>query len=502
MNKNGIDGMVKWERLMVPNTMAATNRTRGVSFRLTKRLNLGFMLLLVCLGSPYVHAGAVTTEAAAVSRSFELLKAQTLLLDLAGVSPVFTQNYQDLLALQSRSLTTEDMAQVARMQQQILAYWHYIANAKQCIDCKATDVDPIGSREYLALLNKINQLVELDTTPWDTLTLEAKLTLGQEHPFVPTIAERLWMLGYLSSKPSTSTVYNPELEQGIKQFQRQHGLQADGVIGKQSLYWLNQSPRARARLLARNEIRKRVFNQALSARYLLINVPAFDLQLVEQGAVVLHSKVIVGKPSRATPLLDSQISSVVMNPDWRVPRSIIQRDILPHIQENGHYLSEREFDVYNYNGLLIQHSAAEWQSLAFSDFPYRLVQRPGPKNALGKYKFHFDNSFSVYLHGTSEPKLFNKNNRALSSGCIRVEKVEELALWFKTHLVKDKTLWDRLEPDVTSPQWFSLSDKLPVHLVYWTAWLDEQGQLQYRNDIYHLEAEFTNAVPAAIFHVV
>ena len=140
----------------------------------------------------------------------------------------------------------------------------------------------------------------------------------------------------------------------------------------------------------------------------------------------------------------------------------------------------------------------EWQALASASFPYQLVQRPGAKNALGKYKFHFDNSFSVYLHGTSEPSLFKKDDRALSSGCIRIEKATELAQWFKEHLVKDKRLWDKLAPGITEPQWFSLSEKLPVHLVYWTAWLDDSGQDQYRRDIYDLEPELTNAVPATV----
>ncbi|MGL5359771.1 MAG: L,D-transpeptidase family protein, partial [Shewanella sp.] len=165
----------------------------------------------------------------------------------------------------------------------------------------------------------------------------------------------------------------------------------------------------------------------------------------------------------------------------------------------GHYINERGFDVYDRKGTAVVHSPEEWRALASEHFPYYLVQRPGPKNALGKYKFHFDNSFSFYLHGTAEPQLFKKDNRALSSGCIRIEKVDELAEWFKSRLVKEPRLWDKLAPQVGQPQWFSLSEKLPVHLVYWTAWLDDDGREQYRNDIYHLEAELNNAVAASMF---
>ncbi|WP_198780101.1 L,D-transpeptidase family protein [Shewanella putrefaciens] len=476
-------------------------------------------------------------------QQYPLLVEQTLLLDLAGVSPVFSANYRTLSQWQAVlfdpaqvgiSQAQQD-AELQRMQGQVFAYWRFIATTANktlsaeedpvvempvaempvaeipmveapFIETPVTEA-PVNDPRYVAVLNKISQLVQLeDKGAWEPLVLEEKLTLGQASPIVNTLAQRLWLLEDSSSEPSASTesnegqIYTEELMQSIQGFQRRHGLEADGVVGKQTLFWLNQSPYKRAQLLAKNEVRQRVFSQTLTPNYLLINVPAFEMTLVVQGEIALRSKVIVGKPSRQTPILDSQISNVVLNPHWRVPRSILRRDILPHIRNDGHYLMERGFDVYDASGQLVHHSPEEWQALAFSRFPFKLVQRPGPKNALGKYKFHFENDFSVYLHGTSEPSLFKKANRALSSGCIRVERVDELALWFKTHLIKDTALWEKLTPDVTQSQWFALSGTLPVHLVYWSAWLDEQGLAQYRNDIYHLEAEFTNAVPAAIFY--
>lgn len=440
-------------------------------------------------------------------QQYPLLVEQTLLLDLAGVSPVFSANYRTLSQWQSVlfdpaqvgiSQAQQD-AELLRMQEQVLAYWHFIAMMANRMP-PVLEV-PLNEGHDSAVLNKVRQLVELDDTgSWETLVLEEKLTLGQVSPIVNTLAQRLWLLGDSPTEPTEGQIYTEELMQAIQQFQRRHGLEADGVVGKQTLFWLNQSPYKRAQLLAKNEVRQKVFNQTLTPNYLLINVPAFEMKLVVQGELALSSKVIVGKPSRQTPILDSQISNVVLNPSWRVPRSILRRDILPHIRKDGHYLLERGFDVYDVDGQLVRHSPEEWQTLAASRFPFKLVQRPGPKNALGKYKFHFENDFSVYLHGTSEPSLFKKSNRALSSGCIRIERVDELALWFKVHLIKDTALWDRLVPDVTQPKWFALSEKLPVHLVYWTAWLDGQGLAQYRNDIYHLETEFTNAVPAAIFY--
>ncbi|ABI38905.1 Peptidoglycan-binding domain 1 protein [Shewanella sp. MR-4] len=477
-----------------------------------------------------------SAEVADPDTAVELILGQTLLLSLADVSPVFSANYQQLSQWQHRVLDSEERTKLRQMQLQLDNYWRYLDTQAECITpCRSAALMPTDAY-FRAVVLKLKQLMALaESSSWETLILEDKLSPGQESPLIALIVQRLFLLGFLADKPSPVSetaadpealspdvtthpeskaypaqgsadknpmLYNDELVAAIKVFQTQHGLQADGVIGKQTLYWLNQSPYARAQLLAKNTLRQQIFTRTLPASYLVINVPAFELQFVEAGKVILNSKVIVGKASRPTPLLSSHISSVVVNPQWRVPRTIVRRDILPHIRQDGHYLQDRGFDVYDYDGARVEHSPQEWQELASSHFPYRLVQRPGAKNALGRYKFHFDNSFSVYLHGTSEPSLFKKTDRALSSGCIRVEKVEELARWFQTHLVKDTRLWDKLTPNTTQSQWFALSDTMPVYTVYWTAWLDDAGQIQYRNDIYHLEAEFTQAVPASIFYIL
>lgn len=497
-------------------------------------------------------ADVTSIEVAEPDTAVEQILGQTLLLSLADVSPVFSANYQQLIQWRHRVLDNEEQVKLQQMQLQLDNYWQYLDAQAECITpCSSAALMPKDAY-FRAVVLKLKQLMALaEASTWDTLNLEDKLSPGQESPLIAPIARRLFLLGFLPAMPSTvsepvadkvsmpvselgsepviksdtispdattpagtvaqskqvATANNPlryddALVSAIKDFQTQHGLQADGVIGKQTLYWLNQSPYARAQLLAKNTLRQQIFTRTLPASYLMINIPAFELQFVEAGKVTLNSKVIVGKASRPTPLLSSHISSVVLNPQWRVPRTIVRRDILPHIRQDGHYLQDRGFDVYDYDGTRVEHSPQEWQELASSHFPYRLVQRPGAKNALGQYKFHFDNSFSVYLHGTSEPSLFKKTDRALSSGCIRVEKVEELARWFQTHLVKDTRLWDKLALNTTQSQWFALSDTMPVYTVYWTAWLDDAGQIQYRNDIYQLEAEFTLAVPAAIFYIL
>ncbi|MFB2727352.1 murein L,D-transpeptidase [Shewanella mangrovisoli] len=493
-------------------------------------------------------ADATSIELAEHDTAVEQILGQTLLLSLADVSPVFSANYQQLIQWRHRALDNEEQVKLQQMQLQLDNYWQYLDAQAECMTpCSSAALIP-KDMYFRTVVIKLKQLMALaESSTWEMLILEDKLSPGQESSLIAPIAQRLFLLGFLPEMPSAASEpvselgsepviksdiksdrispdattpagtvartepvatannplrYDDALVSAIKAFQTQHGLQADGVIGKQTLYWLNQSPYARAKLLAKNTLRQLIFTRTLPASYLVINIPAFELQFVEAGKVILNSKVIVGKASRPTPLLSSHISSVVLNPQWRVPRTIVRRDILPHIRQDGHYLQDRGFDVYDYDGTRVEHSPQEWQELASSHFPYRLVQHPGAKNALGRYKFHFDNSFSVYLHGTSEPSLFNKTDRALSSGCIRVEKVEELARWFQTHLVKDTRLWDKLAPNTTQSQWFALSDTMPVYTVYWTAWLDDAGQIQYRNDIYQLETEFTQAVPAAIFYIL
>ncbi|MGL5471622.1 MAG: L,D-transpeptidase family protein [Shewanella sp.] len=500
---------------MVPVTRLTLSYTLGPCRKMSQRLWwLTALLMAFILVSIELQAVEPTDRpnlAFEPDISIEELLDHTLLLDLADVSPVFSANYQKLRQWQHKHVNLDEQTELIKMRQQLVRYWHYLDQQAECVEPCISQIFTQQSSYYHAVSLTLYQLMQLeDLTSWESLILEEKLSPGQQSPLISPIARRLFVLGFLpnelrmepSVEANNGMLYGDELVTAIKLFQQQHGLLADGVIGKQTLFWLNQSPRARAKLLARNVLRQSIFTAQLPARYLLVNIPAFELKLIEDGKVALRSKVIVGKASRPTPLLASQISSVVMNPEWRVPRTIIKRDILPHIRQDGHYLTEREFDVYAYDGQQAEHSADEWQALASSHFPYQLVQRPGPKNALGRYKFHFDNSFSVYLHGTSEPSLFKKANRALSSGCIRVEKVEELALWFKTHLVKDQRLWDKLHTDTTQSQWFALSDKLPVFVVYWTVWLDDAGQVQYRNDIYQQESELSHAVSATIFNTL
>ncbi|MFT5808534.1 MAG: murein L,D-transpeptidase YcbB/YkuD [Moritella dasanensis] len=322
---------------------------------------------------------------------------------------------------------------------------------------------------------------------WDEIIFSSLLRIGDRAPMVHEIHTRLILLGDSDAQLHQSNIYTAEIATAVRNFQRRHGLTVDAVIGPDTLKWLNLNPLRRSELLSQNMEEKIHFMANLGDRYLLVNIPAYELLLSDNGKIALRSRVIVGKPKKPTPILTSEIKSIVINPSWRVPRSILEDDLLPKVQKNGDFFAQRNFKVFNYQNQTIEKSPAEWQELANGQFPYRLEQMPGTNNALGRYKFYFPNDFSVYLHDTTNTNLFNNANRALSSGCIRIEKVDELANWVANSLVDNKALWSNLKFTRKTTKWFPLNDVLPVHLVYWTAWIDDSGLSQYRDDIYALQ---------------
>ncbi|WP_338593062.1 L,D-transpeptidase family protein [Shewanella khirikhana] len=341
--------------------------------------------------------------------------------------------------------------------------------------------------QYLAVTNQIRHLLWLAQSPWPALTLGGWLRPGDEHSQLPALAEKLYGFGDLAALPESSLRrYEGEVVEAVKSFQRRHGLKDDGIVGEKTLYWLNQGPRARARMLARDYLQQSAERRQLPASMVLVNIPAFELTLMDEGTPVLHSRVIVGKPSRKTPLMDSEISAVVVNPSWRVPKRLMRFDVLPKVRKDGHYLAKKGFIVWTRDGEALNETDEFYQKAAHGSFPYRLEQRPGPDNALGRFKLHFANDDNVYLHDTPDKHLFDKSMRALSSGCVRVEKIGELADWLARQRVADPRQWQATLNTPERTKWFTLKQRLPVRFVYWTSWIDSEGKAQFRDDIYGL----------------
>ncbi|ABV37060.1 peptidoglycan-binding domain 1 protein [Shewanella sediminis HAW-EB3] len=447
------------------------------------------LVWLICTGFLLV---LYVTPVAAMDRSdagLNSLRYQLQLVNLVRPSKQSEDSYRIL-----RSGTVQEkLDRVGGIQADLKYFWQNknIPNDANRLDDtedlyqRAISLEPTSS-DYLPVSNRLRYLLWLsEHYPWKPLVIGGWLKEGDYHKSIPEISFRLNMLGDLDSYDRNNKQLNRTLATSLLRFQRRHGLKQDAIIGPETLRWLNASPKNRARLLANNFLKKSSYLASLDSRFLLINIPAFEMVLVDHDEIQLKSRVIVGKPYRQTPMLSSQISNVVLNPSWRVPRRLLWRDLLPKVRENGSYITQRNFDVFDAKGVIIEKSPDEWQELAQGRFPYRLVQRPGEENTLGRYKFYFANDYNVYLHDTVDKSLFEESNRALSSGCIRVENVESLANWMASNLVRDKQTWVDMQVERQKTQWFSLDDSLAVHLVYWTAWIDSEGDSQFRNDIYN-----------------
>jgi murein L,D-transpeptidase YcbB/YkuD len=287
------------------------------------------------------------------------------------------------------------------------------------------------------------------------------------------------------SQPSFK--FDQSLVEGIKNFQRRFQLDETGEIDAPTLAALNIPPYHMAQKIALNMKRWRHLPRTLGDRHIMVNMADFRLQFKEGDKTSLDMKVITGRPLRRTPVLSQMVSTVVLAPTWSVPRRIAIGDILPQIKRDPKYLERKGFSlVANVKGIDQYASAKDvnWKKMSPRYFPYRLVQKAGQGNALGDVKFVLPNDKSIYLHDTNHPELFSRDMRALSSGCIRVEQPKLLA----DKLISGQQGWNRSNIDSAIAQnrttHIRLQKPVPVYLMYWTTWVDDNGNLQIRDDIY------------------
>lgn len=357
---------------------------------------------------------------------------------------------------------------------------------------------------------------------WPQLGPGPKLSLGMHDARVSTLRARLLVTGDLDAVPSPSptaepapavpsktkskagktpvapaeTHFDAALAQAVQRFQQRHGLPADGAVGEATRAALNVPAAQRIRQLEVNLERWRWQPAALGERYVLVNIPDFSLSVMENGRAVLDSKVIVGKTQRPTPVLSAEMSYLVMNPNWNVPPTIAAEDKLPLLRKNPYALSRQNIRVLTAGGRPIDPAAVNWRKVSADNLPYRFRQDPGPRNALGRIKFMFPNAYSVYLHDTPTRGLFSASRRAFSSGCVRVSRPLDLA----EYLLKDYPNWSRKAIESASQgskeRTVPLRAKIPVHILYWTAWVEENGQVNFRDDIYERDRRLARVLYA------
>lgn len=324
---------------------------------------------------------------------------------------------------------------------------------------------------------------------WPALPADIILKKGDYSEHVLALRERLEITGDLFTvRKENLYFFDKEVEEAVKRFQYRHGLIIDGIVGPDTLAAMNVPVAERVRELSLN--RERIFSlfDSYVERYVLVNIPAYELKVIEKGKEILKMKAIVGSTGSKTPVFQDEIEYLVFNPDWRIPIRKTVRDIIPIIKSDPTYLERKNiriFDGWGKDARELRPEEVNWDYYDLNNFNLMLVQEPGPENELGRIKFMFPNEYLVYIHDTPARELFTYNDRAFSSGCIRVEKPIDLALY----CLKDQSGWDlnRILSviDGGEPVEVYLEENIPVVIVYWTAWVDESGLVHFRKDIYN-----------------
>ncbi len=318
---------------------------------------------------------------------------------------------------------------------------------------------------------------------------EGLIRPGQSHDAVPILRRRLAQAGFYDppQEPAAPRLYDELLVAALVRFQEINGLDPDGIVGPNTRAALNATPRDRVRAIEDTILRMRAMTPPEADRYVLVNLPAFELRLIEGTEEVFRTRVIVGAHRWPSPELESAIERVVFNPYWTVPRSIARNEILPKLRKDPSYVVERSIRVFSGWGsdaAQVDPYAVDWEGVAGTGMPYMFRQDPGPGNALGRVKFLFPNPYSVYLHDTPSRELFERADRALSHGCIRVQNPLELARLVLTREpgwvegAVDTAVENGANRDVR------LSEPVPIRIVYWTAWVDDGGGVAFSADLY------------------
>lgn len=343
---------------------------------------------------------------------------------------------------------------------------------------------------YKALQNELMIYRELASRYTDRPIAFTKIIHPNENSKqIPKITEKMRQLNLIDSS-NNSTAYRGELVQAIKTFQQHHGLNPDGVIGKNTLAQINVPYKYRANQIRASLERGRWIADDITKDFLMVNIAGFKLYYYQNYQLAWQTKVIVGKEWTKTPVFMAQLTSIVYNPTWTVPRSIAS-SLVRKAKANPHFFDQKSFDIKTSSGKKVDPDSIDWKNMNPSRFPYWFVQRPGNHNALGRVKFMLPNAHAIYLHDTPTKSLFAKANRSFSHGCIRVENPLDLSLQILNH-DQSFTVADQ-DRELASGKLskIGLHNPIDVYLMYWTASPERDGFYFYR-DIYNRDKQLIN----------
>lgn len=331
---------------------------------------------------------------------------------------------------------------------------------------------------------------------WPPVISSTVIVPGDVGPAIPQLRRRLAITGdyYPSAADMDSQRFDPQLVEALQRFQQRHLLPQDGIIGPETLSALIQPVQQKIDQIRANLERMRWLLGELEGDYLLVDIAAYKLFLVQDDVVTWSSPIQVGKPYRQTPVLTSRITYLEWNPGWVVPPTIATEDLVPAIKRDPSYLQRHHMDLFTYDGKAVDPASVNWDPYPERPLPFMIRQRPGPWNALGTVKFIFPNKHLVYLHDTPNKKLFGRSNRAFSSGCIRVAQPYALAkrLLGLDPVTGDAEIRSILASGKTQRQY--LPGGFPVALLYWTTKAAADGSLVFAPDIYQRDTVVLRAL--------
>jgi len=318
---------------------------------------------------------------------------------------------------------------------------------------------------------------------WNTVPGGQVLRVGLSHKNVASLRERLIASGDLNASAGISNTFDTYVEAAVRRFQARHGLLPDGMVQDATLAELNVPIEVRINQLRTNLVRVNSMSADLGDRYVMVNIPAAEVEAVENGVVASRHTAVVGRSDRESPVLAKKVLYVSFNPYWTVPKSIIRKDIIPKMREDPTYLTRYKIRILDGKGQEIDPAQVDWSTDEAVD--YMLKQDPGDQNSLGSIRINFPNEHAVYLHDTPQQTLFGTNARFHSSGCVRVQNVRQLVDW----LLQPNGDWSRTKIDAVVRSGervdVSLKKKTPIYFAYITAWATSDGVVHFRPDIYN-----------------
>jgi|UPI0004B51A80 murein L,D-transpeptidase YcbB/YkuD len=350
-----------------------------------------------------------------------------------------------------------------------------------------------SNKYYNALKQRLIEYREIEKKGgFPNITLSKKsLSITEKDSCLLKVKSYLVLSGDLKIN-NQSKLFDDSLVKAVSHFQTRMGLNNQGILGQATVNEMNVPISFRIEQIIINMERLRWFPDEVENNFLLINIPEYKLHVFENKLKVMDFKVVVGKEATRTIIFKGNMSKIILNPYWNVPTSIVIKEMLPKLKKNANYLFKNNLELRSGN-TIIDPSTVNWKNYSTS-IPYSIRQKPGNDNALGKMKFIFPNNFSIYLHDTPARNIFNESKRAFSHGCIRVENPMKLA----QYILRNNSNWNqkKLQLGIINKKTIDIQIKpiLPVYIVYFTAWIGNSGEINFRKDLYNLDKQLKKEI--------